>query len=131
MFEHRREEELRVWAYLLIPSALLGFHFVSNLLVTAADHSGITGITSHKDAAFLCIIPKYLNLFQPVPAVELLLEQEVYGSSPLVSTTKSLETQRFQGFSFLSGSAFVSNALVTASTSVSASMCVYMFAVVL
>lgn len=76
-------------------------------------------------------MPKYPNLFQPVPAVKLLLEQQVDGSIPLVSTTKSLETQRFQGFSFLSGSAFVSNALVTASTSVSASMCVYMFAVVL
>ena len=56
-------------------------------------------------------------------------KQGVRGSNPRRGTKKSLETQRFQGFSFFAHLLFVSNALVTASTSVCASMCVYMFAV--
>ena len=56
-------------------------------------------------------------------------KQGVRGSNPRRGTKKSLETERFQGFSFFAHFLFVSNALVTASTSVCASMCVYMFAV--
>ena len=57
-------------------------------------------------------------------------KQGVRGSNPRRGTKKSLETQRFQGFFLFSHFLFVSNVLVTASTSVCASMCVYMFAVV-
>ena len=56
-------------------------------------------------------------------------KQGVRGSNPRRGTKKSLETQRFQGFSLFAHFLFVSNVLVTASTSVCASMCVYMFAV--
>ena len=56
-------------------------------------------------------------------------KQGVRGSNPRRGTKKSLENQRVQGFSFFAHFLFVSNALVTASTSVCASMCVYMFAV--